>query len=137
MGKISTTNMKLVKIASIGGIATIMMGYAAKNKIESNVKSAPFYNEALLLVRNHPAAVHLLGQPIKDGHINVSDQSKNYIKGNIANFVVPIRGPKQTGTMFISVMKEEGGEVWRINKVELEAFNLKDKRLVIKSQSGT
>ncbi|XP_066245994.1 uncharacterized protein [Euwallacea similis] len=137
MSRISTSNMKLVKIASIGGIATIIMGYAAQKKIESNVKTASFYKEALLLVRTHPAAVHLLGQPIKDGRINVSDESKNYIKGNVANFVVPIRGPKQTGTVFISAMKDKEGEEWKISRVELEAFNLHNKRLVVKSESGT
>nr|CAH7754596.1 unnamed protein product [Callosobruchus chinensis] len=80
--KLST--MTLVKIASIGGIATATMGILAKNKVTENIKQADFYKEALNTVRGHKGVVYLLGEPIRDLKIEVDDTERNYIKGNIA-----------------------------------------------------
>lgn len=131
------SNMTYIKIAGIGGIATAVMGYMARGKIQDNVKSATFYKEAMKLVRAHPAAVHLLGEPIKDGRIDVGNNRKNFIEGNRAQFEVPLKGPKQKGTMYILATKEDDDKEWSVNQLELETVNNLNKRLIVKRTSNT
>ncbi|KAL1513117.1 hypothetical protein ABEB36_002579 [Hypothenemus hampei] len=122
----------LLKYSAIGGVATVIMGVLARGKIENNVKTAPFYKEAMKTLRGHAAAVYLLGEPIKDGKIDVGNNKKNFIDGNAAQFVVPLRGAKQRGIAYIYASKEDNDEQWSLSRIELEVNDRPDQRLVIK-----
>lgn len=129
----TVSNATLMKIGVFGGVATVVMGFLARSKIEDNVKSSPFYKDALKLVRAHPAAVHLLGEPIKAGYIDVGNQRKNKIEGDNAEFEVPLKGSKQKGNLFIFAVKEREGdsEHWSLKRVELEVADRPNKKLVV------
>lgn len=126
------SNMTLVKIAALGGIATVTMGLMARFKIEGNIKETSFYKEALKAVRTHPGAVHLLGEPIKDRSIDVGDEDKNFCKENKAQYEIPLKGPKQRGKLYLWASRKNEDAPWELNKLELELGKNSDKRLVIK-----
>lgn len=131
------TNMTLVKVASVTGIATVLMGLAARSKIETNIKTASFYKEALKVVRGHPAAVQLLGSPIRDGYINVGNSGENSIEGNRAHFTVPLKGQKQKGTLYLYTTKEDNDTEWTLSRIELAIANLPNKKLIVKSDENS
>lgn len=122
-----------MKIGIFGGVATVVMGFLARGKIEDNVKSSPFYKNAIKLVRAHPAAVHLLGEPIKAGYIDVGNQRKNKIEGATAQFEVPLKGSKQKGNLFVYAVREGEGDAerWSLKKVELEVADRPNKKLLV------
>ncbi|XP_050295080.1 cytochrome c oxidase assembly factor 1 homolog [Anthonomus grandis grandis] len=125
-------NWTLVKIASIGGIATVALGYMTQVKIQNNITETSFFKESMKLVRSHPAAVHLFGEPIRVGRIDVGNNKKNFIDGNQAQFEVPLKAPKQKGTMFLYVKKKDEDLEWSLDKIELEFKNQPNKRLIIR-----
>ncbi|CAG9764979.1 unnamed protein product [Ceutorhynchus assimilis] len=128
----TVSNQTLVKIGAIGGVATIIMGFLARDNMQSKIKGAPFYNEAMKLVRKHPGAVSLLGEPIKEGRIDVGNK-ENFVnvEENLAKFKVPLKGPKQKGTMFLTGTKQDNDEQWSIGCIELEVASHPNKRLLI------
>lgn len=128
----NVSNMTLVKIAAIGGIATVTMGLIARSKIESNIKNNPVCKEVLKLVRLNPAAVTLLGEPIKTCSIDIDDRKNNNVQDNDAHFAIPLKGPKQKGTVYFSATRLSKEASWTLTKVELEVENVPDKRLIIK-----
>nr|XP_974885.1 PREDICTED: uncharacterized protein LOC663757 [Tribolium castaneum] len=124
--------MTLVKIGAVGGIATVTMGLLYRNKIEQNIKGTVYYKEALRTVRTNRGAVHLLGEPIKDGKIDLDDTETNFTSENSAHYEVPIRGPKQKGRVYFWASKHDNN--WVVYRVELGLENEPDRRLLIKNQ---
>nr|CAI5867817.1 unnamed protein product [Callosobruchus analis] len=127
------STMTLVKIASIGGFATVTMGILAKNKVTDNIKQTDFYKEALKTVRGHKGVVYLLGEPIKDLKIEIDDTERNYFKGNIAKYEVPVKGSKKRGKVYFWAEKNEKEGKWLVKRIELELNDDKSKRLLVKS----
>ncbi|CAH1981345.1 unnamed protein product [Acanthoscelides obtectus] len=127
------STMTLVKIAAIGGVATVTMGILAKSKVSQNVTQTEFYKDALKTVRTHKGVVHLLGEPIKDLNIDVDDTKKNYCTGNSAKFEVPVKGSKQKGRVYFWADKNEKENKWIVKRIELELNDDKSKRLLVKS----
>lgn len=127
--------MTLVKIGALGGIATVTMGLLFQGKINSNIKATEFYKDALKTLRSHKGAVHLLGEPIKDAMIDIGNEEKNYAKENAAKYEVPVRGPKQRGTLYFWAEKNNPESSWNVYRIELAMANDPSKRLLIKSTS--
>lgn len=128
------SNMTLVKVASIGGIATVSMGLIFRNNIDYKIKQTEYYKEAIKTLRLHKAAVHLLGEPIKEKTIDVSNHEKNFTKADTAQYEVPIKGPKQNGTLYFWATK--GPQQWFVNRIELGLESEPDRRLLIKSSNS-
>lgn len=125
------SNMTLVKIGAIGGIATVTMGLLYRNKIDQNIKNTVYFKEALNTVRANKGAVHYLGEPIKVGRIDIDNLEENFTKENTAHYEVPIRGPKQAGKVYFWARKQ--GNEWVVNRIELGLKNEPDRRLLIKN----
>ncbi|RZC41230.1 Coa1 domain containing protein [Asbolus verrucosus] len=121
-----------MKIAAVGGMVTVSMGMALRYKLSNNVKQTEYYKEALRTVRSNRGVVHLLGEPIKDGTIDVSDQEKNFTRQNTAQYEVPVRGPKQKGTVYFWAIKQNSDH-WTVNRIELGLKNEPNRRLLIKN----
>lgn len=113
----------LAGVALIGGIVFVAM---------SALKSSEVYQGALKAAQAHPAAVERLGVPIKDGW---------FVKGNIqlagsassANFEIPVSGPKNSGTLYVSAVSPAG--TWMYQKLDLvvsggETISLLDRNVV-------
>lgn len=125
------SNIKLVKIATIGGLATITMGLAYQWKLNDNIRQTEYYKEALLTLRSHKPAVYLLGEPIKVGTIDVTDEEKNYTKQKEARYEVPVKGPKDKGNLIFLAEKLEGDK-WVVKRIELQLNSDRGKRLIVK-----
>ncbi|XP_044264362.1 uncharacterized protein LOC123011121 [Tribolium madens] len=125
------SNMTLVKIGAIGGVATVTMGFFYRNKVDQNIKSTVYYKEALKTVRTNKGAVHLLGEPIKEGKIDIDDTETNFTKEHSARYEVPVRGPKQKGKIYFWASKHNSE--WVVNRIELGLEDEPNRRLLIKN----
>ncbi|KAJ8930976.1 hypothetical protein NQ314_016173 [Rhamnusium bicolor] len=130
------SNITLVKIGAIGGVATVTMGLLLEGKIQNNIKATEYYKDALRTLRSHKGAVYLLGEPIKDKGIDIRNENKNYTKQNIASYEVPIVGSKQKGILYFSAERENCDSSWIVNRIELELANDSTRRLLIKSSNS-
>ncbi|XP_056645955.1 uncharacterized protein LOC130451150 [Diorhabda sublineata] len=126
------SNMTLVKIGAVGGVATVTMGLLYKNQINYNVKHTDFYKDALKTLRTHRGAVYLLGEPIKDRMINVGDVKTNFVQDYTAQYKVPVKGSKQSGYLYFWAEKHDSNK-WDVVRMELELDKEPNKRLLIKS----
>lgn len=126
-------NVSLMKIASIGGVLTVSMGFAYRLKVNDNIRRTDHYKEALKMLRSHKAAVKILGEPIKDGLIDIGDEHKNYTNKLSSRYEVPVNGSKKRGTLYFWVEREPGSEKYDIARMELQFKDDKDRRLIIKS----
>lgn len=122
----------LIKVAAYGGFATISAGLFVTWEIQARLQKTEYFREALKILRVHPGAVNLLGEPIKTGQINLGDTSKNFCDGYKAQFEVPVKGPQSKGTMYFWAERENPQVNWDVYKVLLDIDGVKDKRLVIK-----
>ncbi|CAH0552136.1 unnamed protein product [Brassicogethes aeneus] len=127
------SNMTLVKIAAIGGMATVTMGLALRFQTNNKIKESPFCKEALKEVRSHKAAVHLLGEPIKDRMIRVDERAKNYVIDNSGKYEIPLSGSKRKGVLHLWLNRNDDKSDWDIQRMELGVDNQPDKRLILKS----
>jgi cytochrome c oxidase assembly factor 1 len=124
-------NMTLVKIGAIGGMLTVSMGLAARFKINENIKKAEYYKDALKTVRTNKGAVYLLGEPMKDGRVDIGNSEKNFTKDDKAQYEVPVKGPKQKGMIYFWAAKQD--TEWVVTRIELGLQNEPNRRLLIKN----
>jgi cytochrome c oxidase assembly factor 1 len=124
-------NMTLVKIGAIGGMLTVSMGLAARFKISENIKKTEYYKDALKTVRTNKGAVYLLGEPMKDGRVDIGNSEKNFTKDDKAQYEVPIKGPKQKGMIYFWAAKQD--TEWVVKRIELGLQNEPNRRLLIKN----
>lgn len=122
-------SINLVRIAALGGMATICMGLLTKFKISDNIKQTDYCKEALATLRKHKGALSLLGHPIKDLTVNVENHSKNFTKGDVAQYEIPVCGSKQKGTLYFWAERQQSQ--WVVTRIELELKNDPYKRLLI------
>src|SRR5947209_10298704 len=72
--------------------------------IISTVKSSEVYQQALEKARSNAEVVAELGEPIKDGWF-VSGSVESHGRDGYAKFQIPISGPKNSGTVYVSALK--------------------------------
>lgn len=123
--------MTLVKIGAIGGMLTVSMGLAARFKISENIKKTEYYKDALKTVRTNKGAVYLLGEPMKDGRVDIGNSEKNFTKDDKAQYEVPVKGPKQKGMIYFWAAKQD--TEWVVKRIELGLQNEPNRRLLIKN----
>ncbi|MFL6336893.1 MAG: cytochrome c oxidase assembly factor Coa1 family protein [Pyrinomonadaceae bacterium] len=115
-------------VALIGGIVFVAM---------SAIKSSEVYQGALKVAQTHPAAVERLGQPVKDGWF-VQGNVKLDAGGGHADLQVPVSGPKNSGTLYVSAVSTDG--TWMYERLDLavggETTSLLD-RNVVQPPSGS
>jgi hypothetical protein len=82
------------------------------------LKTSDVYKEALRRVEESPRVVAEIGQPVEDGwfvsgSIDVRDSSGE------ANFVIPLKGPKGAGKVYVVASKRLGQ--WQFSSLTFEA----------------
>nr|XP_050844359.1 uncharacterized protein LOC127061483 [Vespula vulgaris] len=130
----------LTKIASVTGFITAGTGYAFRFKIQNDFRETKLYKDGMQYLYNHPKAVDLLGSPIKEKRVNISDDEKNGTKENITWFTVPVIGSQKCGELRIEaniVKNAEKELVANIYKVELTIKEIPGKVFVIKDDSAS
>ncbi|KAG8222938.1 hypothetical protein J437_LFUL000233 [Ladona fulva] len=131
------SNAALARVAVFGGVITASTGFILYWKMQDNLKKTEYYTKALRILRSHPPAISLLGEPIKDGRVDLDDRKKNYCDGLKAQIEVPVRGPKQKGTLYFSAERAAHTEPWDVSHVELGLANEPNRRLRILNKLKT
>src|SRR5215216_3117419 len=112
----------LAGVLLIGGIIFVAM---------SALKSSEVYQGALKVAQAHPAVAERLGQPVEDGWL-VKGNVKLDASGGSANLEIPLSGPKNTGTLFVTAVSPEG--TWMYERLDLsvggETVSLLDRNVV-------
>lgn len=129
----TVSNATLIKIAAWGGVIISTTGFILSNRLVDRVRKFDYYKTALKELRQHPGAVHYLGEPIKDRGFKLSDTENNFSDGHDARFSVPVSGPKDRGTYYFWAVREH--DEWKLTKAELDLKSKPDSRLVIVKQS--
>lgn len=109
----------LARTASIGGVIVIGSAVYFKSRIQYGLKSSEYYKESLSILRGHRGIAHLLGEPIKDGTLNLGDNANNFCTGTEAQFQVPVRGSNKSGVLYLWASRPEIGQKWNIDRLEL------------------
>ncbi|XP_055530626.1 uncharacterized protein LOC129721738 [Wyeomyia smithii] len=120
----------LVKTAAYIGVGGITAALFMKTKMEDRVRTQVYYRESLKLLRGHPGAIQLLGEPIKDLGFDFGEESKKYGNGKIDGFAVPVKGTKKRGKYYF--WAEHKDNEWSITRAELELDKEPGRRLVIR-----
>ena len=85
----------------IAGIGYMVMG---------SFKSSPVYLEAMKAAQSDSRVVQALGIPIQSGLLVTGSIEQQGISGD-ANLVIPISGPRGSGTLYAAA--REGNGVWQ------------------------
>ncbi|XP_071439072.1 cytochrome c oxidase assembly factor 1 homolog [Hetaerina americana] len=125
------SNKTLYKIAVYGAVFTASSGFFFYWRIQEDIKNSEYFVTAMRILRSHKPSVYLLGEPIKAGRLDLDDREKNYCDGLRAKFEVPVRGPKQKGTLYFAASRIVAENRWVVHNMELELSNDSTKRLRI------
>jgi hypothetical protein len=97
----------------LGGLAlaVVIIGFIAGIffLIMNDFKSSPVYVQAMQAARADPRVSQSMGTPIEPGWLITGSISEQGISGD-ANLVIPISGPRKSGTLYASARKGNG--VW-------------------------
>ena len=108
----------------LSGIA-VLFGFAMKL-----IKSSEPYQESMALVRNNSAIIELIGEPIDEG-LFVQGKFQSGDNTGIADFAIPIHGPKGEGHVYVYAEKREG--IW---EYEVLSFVGKETEIAIEIFEG-
>ena len=86
----------------------------------SMMKTNDAYQHSLEAARHNPEVVAALGQPIEDGWFVSGNFEENGPAG-VANFSIPVSGPKGGGTVYVEAHKSAGQWNYNTLVVELDA----------------
>lgn len=94
-------------VAFAGGIVLIVM---------AGMRSTWAYETALERVREHPAAIEALGEPIEAGRFTSGSVSVDGSSGE-ADLSIPLRGSRAKGRLYVTAERVRGE--WRLLALEL------------------
>jgi cytochrome c oxidase assembly factor 1 len=129
------SNKTLAKIAAYGGVVVVSTGLLAHWKVQKRLKDSEFHKEAMKILRNHPPSVSLLGEPIKSGNVDVGNTSANVCDATHAQLEVPVKGPRNKGTLFLRAERVNPEQKWNVYRMELGLKKDPNRRFVIKNDS--
>ncbi|KDR23431.1 hypothetical protein L798_05793 [Zootermopsis nevadensis] len=127
------SNETLAKIAAYGGVVVASTGVLLHLKLQSRVKDSEFHKEAMKILRNHRPSVSLLGEPIKSGNVDLGNTTANVCDATHAQLEVPVKGPKNKGTLFFCAKRVDPEQKWNVYRMELGLKNDPNRRLLIKN----
>ncbi|XP_076449940.1 cytochrome c oxidase assembly factor 1 homolog [Babylonia areolata] len=110
----------LTKIAVFGGIASVAGALFLTNRIHENLQREEYYRKPVAMMRKYKPAVDLLGFPIRTSRMDLGDVEKNRIDGLIAKLAIPVKGPKDKGTLYVWACREKPGDIWDVTRLDLE-----------------
>lgn len=85
-----------------------------------SLKSAEPYQEGLARARGNAQVIEALGEPINEGWMPSGSIGVNGAGGH-ADVSVGLSGPKGSGTLYVSAIKQAGA--WKYNEVVVELDN--------------
>ncbi|XP_071528332.1 uncharacterized protein [Panulirus ornatus] len=76
----------LARTAAIGGFVVIGSSFYFKSRIQQGIKQSEYFKESLRILRSHRGIAYLLGEPIRDGNLDLGDNVNNFCTGKEAQF---------------------------------------------------
>ncbi|KAK7077067.1 hypothetical protein SK128_027355 [Halocaridina rubra] len=129
IGMLSTQN--LARTAALGGFFVVGSGLYFKFRIQDGLKQNEYYKESLNILRSHRGIAHLLGEPIKDGNLNLGDNANNFSTATKAQFQVPVKGPQKAGTLYLWASRPDTSVKWNVDRLELGFKEEPNRRILI------
>jgi cytochrome c oxidase assembly factor 1 len=129
------SNRTLAQIAAYGGVIVASTGMLVHWKFQERLKGSEFHKEGMKILRKHQPSVLLLGEPIKAGNIDLGTNTANSCNSTHAQLEIPVKGPKNKGTLFLWAEKVDPQQNWNIYRMELGLKNDLSRRLMIKNDS--
>lgn len=123
MKKNSILILIVVIFSCIAILAAIAGGFALSSK---RLKSYPFYQQAMTMVRNDPAVIELLGTPIDDSLFVMGTERNFTYGGGLGNVDTSIHGPKGKATLSIFATYDEG-QPWVVEDMTIR----QDKKIIL------
>lgn len=125
----------LARTAAFGGFIVIGSAFYFKSRIQDGIKHSDYYRESLHILRSHRGVAYLMGEPIKDGRLDLGDTSNNFCSGKEAKFQVPVKGTKQSGTLYLWASRSSYDENWSVDRLELGLKDDPGRRVLLKDSS--
>lgn len=125
----------LARTASIGGFIVIGSAFYFKSRIQDGIKQSEYYRESLRLLRSHRGVAYLMGEPIKDGGVDLGDNDNNFCTGNQAQFQVPVKGTKLSGTLYLWASRSSLDQNWSVDRLELGLEKDPGRRVLLRDTS--
>ncbi|XP_042231389.1 uncharacterized protein LOC121872601 isoform X2 [Homarus americanus] len=125
----------LARTAALGGFIVIGSAFYFKSCIQDGIKQSGYYKESLSILRSHRGIAHLMGEPIKDGRVDLADNVNNFCTGKEAQFQVPVKGTKQSGTLYLWASRIEYDRNWNVDRLELGLENDPGRRVLLRDSS--
>ena len=107
-----------------------------KWKLSKKFKESEYFQLATKSLNGNETAMGFLGKPIIFGNLDLGDTENNHCDGFKAKFSVPVRGPKNSGTMHLEASRSAISDPWNLNKLEFVDKN-STKKLVLVQTSST
>lgn len=121
----------LARVAAIGGVVVLSSGFYFKFRIQNNIKQSEYFKESLKIVRSNRGVAHLMGEPIRDGTLDLGDSANNFCTGKEAQFQVPVKGPKLDGTLYLFASRPDYGQQWNVDRLELGLKDDPSRRILL------
>jgi len=114
-------------------------GLFLQSKIQARFAFSPYYKQSFVILRQNRAAVDMLGEPIKEGSVDLRD-NYNFTNETIARLKVPVKGKHNRGQLFLWASRPAQCEPWDVDRLELGLKTEPDRHLLlfarIPSQTG-
>lgn len=122
----------LARTAAIGGFVVIGSSFYFKSRIQQGIKQSEYFKESLRILRSHRGIAYLLGEPIRDGNLDLGDNVNNFCTGKEAQFQVPVTGPKKSGTLYLWASRPEYSDKWNVDRLELGLTDDPGRRVLLR-----
>ena len=118
-------NRRLFGCMGLGGCISAIVGvlviggfvFGILYLVMSSFKSSPVYLEAMKAAQADSRVTEAMGTPLQSGWLVTGSIEQQGISGD-ANLVIPISGPRGSGTLYAAA--REGNGVWRFYTLALQ-----------------
>lgn len=129
----------LLKIATAGGFIIAGTGYTLRFLIQNKIRESEVYKEALKCFYEHEKSVELLGAPVKEGRVNISNTEELGCDDTSRWVTIPLKGSLRKGKLNVQILLSEQSEnlqKYNISKIELKVNDMPNKVFIIKDNSN-
>ncbi|XP_059087257.1 uncharacterized protein LOC131883735 isoform X4 [Tigriopus californicus] len=137
--------LHFMAMTSMGlGVFVLGFGYITKRETALNFAREPYYQNSIRHLRRHDGATFVLGVPIIDQKMTLSQDQVFRKTDNSFKIETPVKGPTGSGIYHVLAMKNPEGTEWQVEHSSLELHNTtaanipsdyKNKRMTIYDRS--
>ena len=120
--------IKIVLGVAILGLLIVAVATPVFLASHAAMRQHPVYKEAVARATSSPAVIDVLGAPVQPSWLFSGDaETRNQF--GYADFEIPLRGSKRTGTLIVRTLQIRGN--WELRRLRLEATGIPDIDLLV------